>query len=116
MAPVFFAMVGVQLPLAALGSAEVLLNGAILTVIAVLGKWLGGLVIAPMQGLNTAHKVGVGMVPRGEVGLIVAGLGLSSGLLTPVLFAEVVVMIVATTVLAPLVLRRVIVREQPQAT
>jgi Kef-type K+ transport system membrane component KefB len=116
LAPVFFAMVGVQLPLAALGSAEVLLNGAILTVIAVLGKWLGGLVIAPMQGLNTAHKVGVGMVPRGEVGLIVAGLGLSSGLLTPVLFAEVVVMIVATTVLAPLVLRRVIVREQPQAT
>lgn len=116
LAPVFFAMVGVQLPLAALGSAEVLLNGAILTVIAVLGKWLGGLVIAPMQGLNTAHKVGVGMVPRGEVGLIVAGLGLSSGLLTPVLFAEVVVMIVATTVLAPLVLRRVIVREQPQVT
>lgn len=111
LAPVFFAMVGVQLPLAALGSREVLINGAVLTVIAILGKWLGGLAILPSKGWATANKVGVGMVPRGEVGLIVAGLGLSSGLLTPILFAEVVVMIVATTALAPMVLRPLILRD-----
>ena len=108
LAPVFFAMVGVQLPLALLANSTVLINGTVLTIIAILGKWIGGLVIAPMQGWTTANKVGVGMVPRGEVGLIVVGIGLSTGMITPVIFAEIVVMIVATTVMAPLVLRKMI--------
>lgn len=115
LAPVFFAMVGVQLPLALLGSAEVLVSGAILTVIAILGKWLAGLAIMGSQGFVTANKVGVGMVPRGEVGLIVVGIGLSTGLLSQVLFAEIVVMIIGTTVLAPIVLRQLIQRDAQHA-
>lgn len=105
LAPVFFAMVGVQLPLELLGNGEVLFNGAVLTIIAVLGKWLGGLAITPQQGFTIANKVGVGMVPRGEVGLIVVGIGLSTNLIDNKLFAEIVVMIVATTILAPIALR-----------
>lgn len=108
LAPVFFAMVGVQLPLALLADSEVLMNGAVLTLIAILGKWLGSLAIAPTQGFNIANKVGVGMVPRGEVGLIVVGIGLSTNLINDKLFAEIVVMIIATTILAPIVLRMLI--------
>ncbi len=108
LAPVFFAMVGVQLPLALLADSEVLMNGAVLTIIAILGKWLGGLAIAPQQGMVIANKVGVGMVPRGEVGLIVVGIGLSTNLIDDKLFAEIVVMIIATTILAPIVLRLLI--------
>jgi Kef-type K+ transport system membrane component KefB len=108
LAPVFFAMVGVQLPIALLADGEVLWNGTVLTVIAILGKWLGGLAIAPQQGLAIANKVGVGMIPRGEVGLIVVGIGLASGLIGDKLFAEIVVMIIATTIMAPIVLRLLI--------
>lgn len=108
LAPVFFAMVGVQLPLALLADSEVLMNGAVLTIIAILGKWLGGLAIAPTQGMVIANKVGVGMIPRGEVGLIVVGIGLSTGIIGDKLFAEIVVMIIATTILAPIVLRLLI--------
>lgn len=108
LAPVFFAMVGVQLPLALLADSEVLFNGAMLTIIAILGKWLGGLAIAPKQGMVIANKVGIGMVPRGEVGLIVVGIGLSTNLIDEKLFAEIVVMIIATTILAPIVLRLLI--------
>ncbi|MBC7751883.1 MAG: cation:proton antiporter [Candidatus Saccharibacteria bacterium] len=108
LAPVFFAMVGVQLPLALLADSEVLWNGTVLTIIAILGKWLGGLAIAPQQGMVIANKVGIGMVPRGEVGLIVVGIGLSTNLINDKLFAEVVVMIIATTILAPIALRLLI--------
>jgi len=108
LAPVFFAMVGVQLPLALLADGTVLLNGAVLTLIAILGKWLGGLAISPKQGFVIANKVGIGMVPRGEVGLIVVGIGLSTNLIDNKLFAEIVVMIIATTILAPVVLRMLI--------
>jgi Kef-type K+ transport system membrane component KefB len=108
LAPVFFAMVGVQLPLALLANREVLFNGAVLTLIAIVGKWLGGLAIAPQQGFIIANKVGVGMVPRGEVGLIVVGIGLTTNLIDNRLFAEIVVMIIATTILAPIVLRLLI--------
>jgi Kef-type K+ transport system membrane component KefB len=108
LAPVFFAMVGVQLPLALLADSEVLWNGTVLTIIAILGKWLGGLAIAPQQGMVIANKVGIGMVPRGEVGLIVVGIGVTTNLIGDKLFAEVVVMIIATTILAPIVLRLLI--------
>jgi Kef-type K+ transport system membrane component KefB len=116
LAPVFFAMVGVQLPLALLADGGVLFNGAVLTVIAIFGKWLGGLAITPQQGFVVANKVGVGMVPRGEVGLIVVGIGLTTNLIDNKLFAEIVVMIIATTILAPIVLRLLIQKPNDQTT
>ncbi len=51
-----------------------------------------------------------GMVPRGEVGLIVASLGLSSGLVTGTIYAEVILMVIVTTVVAPLLLRPLVLK------
>ncbi len=113
LAPVFFAMVGVQLPIALLANGEVLVNGLVLSIIAILGKWLGGIAIAPKQGFSTANKVGIGMVPRGEVGLIVVGIGLNTALINDKQFAEIVMMIIVTTIFAPIVLRLLIPQTTP---
>ena len=69
-----------------------------------LGAWWGGL------PRGEALRLGVGMVSRGEVGLIVASVGLSEGLLDSVAFAQIVLVVVATTLLTPLMLRWVYAR------
>ncbi len=103
--PIFFAMVGVRLELAALLSAKVLLVGSGVLLIALLGKLLGGFLGALSQGFRRAVVVGVGMAPRGEVGLIVAALGLAAGAVNEEEYALVLFMVVGTTLLAPLFLR-----------
>ncbi|WP_337869469.1 cation:proton antiporter [Meiothermus sp.] len=103
--PIFFAMVGVRLELAALVSAKVLLVGSGVLLIALLGKLLGGFLGTLSQGFRRAVVVGIGMAPRGEVGLIVAALGLSAGAVNEEEYALVLFMVVGTTLLAPLFLR-----------
>ena len=63
------------------------------------GAWLGG--FRPLQ----AWRLGLGMISRGEVGLILASLGLSAGFLQPYEFVAVVAMVVATTLITPILLR-----------
>lgn len=65
LAPIFFAMVGVRLELSALASPVVLVAGTVVTVIAILGKVLGGFLGALTQGVRSALTVGVGMAPGG---------------------------------------------------
>ncbi len=103
--PIFFAMVGVRLELAALLSAKVWLVGSGVLLIALVGKLLGGFLGALSQGFRRAVVVGVGMAPRGEVGLIVAALGLAAGAVNEEEYALVLFMVVGTTLLAPLFLR-----------
>lgn len=105
--PVFFAVVGLKLDLTVLTEPIVLGLGSILTVIAIVGKLIGGLG-ALSQGFREAVVVGTGMVPRGEVGLIVVALGLSSGAVNDTQYAIVLFMVVVTTLLAPLALRPLI--------
>ncbi|WP_202912883.1 cation:proton antiporter [Deinococcus kurensis] len=105
LAPVFFVAVGLQLDLGVLGNTTVIVAGLILTVLAVIGKVAGGLLGARSMGGRQSLLVGVGMVPRGEVGLIVASLGLAAGVIGKQVYAEVLLMVLLTTVLAPLVLR-----------
>lgn len=105
LAPIFFAMVGVRLELSALASASILLYGSVVLLIALLGKLLGGFLGALSQGFRRAVVVGVGMAPRGEVGLIVAALGLAAGAVNEEEYALVLFMVVGTTLLAPLFLR-----------
>ncbi|GGJ28284.1 cation:proton antiporter [Deinococcus roseus] len=114
LAPVFFAMVGVKLELGLLGSPVVLMAGGVLSVLAVLSKWVGGFLGALSQGRKDAMLVGVGMVPRGEVGLIVAGIGLSYGIIQKEVFAQVLLMVMVTTLLAPIVLK-VLVRPEARS-
>ncbi|MHA0043452.1 cation:proton antiporter [Deinococcus sp. PEB2-63] len=115
LAPVFFVVVGLQLDLGVLGDPVVIVAGLILTVLAVIGKVVGGLIGARSMGGRQSLLVGVGMVPRGEVGLIVASLGLAAGVIGKQVYAEVLLMVLLTTVLAPLVLRALAPRPERDA-
>ncbi|MER3536780.1 MAG: cation:proton antiporter [Thermus sp.] len=108
LAPLFFAMVGVRLELSALVQPATLVAGSVVLVIALLGKLLGGFLGALTQGFRQAVVVGVGMAPRGEVGLIVAALGLAARAVNEEEYAIVLFMVVFTTLLSPLALRPLI--------
>jgi Kef-type K+ transport system membrane component KefB len=98
--PIFFAAVGASINLASLADRRVLLVGGVLCVVAVLGKLVSG--FAPWW-LTSANKtlIGVAMIPRGEVGLIFAQMGLATGALDEGMFSAVVLMVMVTTFIAP---------------
>ena len=70
---------------------------------AVVGKFLAG--YAPFWFTGNKKAIGVGMIPRGEVGLIFASMGLASGIFAPSLFSAVTLMVMVTTFLAPPLLK-----------
>ena len=113
--PFFFAVTGAQLDLAALGDAKLAIAALVLAALGVATKVLAGVIGARGTGRWSALAVGVGMAPRGEVGIVVVTLGLSLGLLTPSLFSAVLVAVVLTTVAAPLLLNLVIPRAAAEA-
>jgi Kef-type K+ transport system membrane component KefB len=113
--PFFFAVTGAQLDLGALADPMLALSAVALAVLGIATKVLAGLVGARGAGRWSALTVGVGMAPRGEVGIVVVTLGLSLGLLTPDLFSVVLVAVVLTTVAAPLMLNAVIPRAAAEA-
>ncbi len=77
--PFFFGFIGAQVDLAGLANVEAIVLLAGITTLAVLSKFVGAFIGALGQGPRGAALVGWGMVPRGEVGIVVAGLGLSAG-------------------------------------
>lgn len=101
--PIFFCAMGMMVDVSALCSKPVLIFGAIYTALAVLAKVLGCMVPSMCCGFNLLGglRIGAGMVPRGEVALIVAGLGLSSGYLSQEIFGIGIMMTLITTVVAP---------------
>lgn len=103
--PFFFAVTGAQLDLSSLLEGEVLALAVGLTVVGVLTKALGGYLGSRGLGRWGAVTVGFGMVPRGEVGIVVANLGLVAGLLSEGLFSAVLVAVIGTTVIAPYLLQ-----------
>ena len=113
--PFFFAVTGAQLDLGALGNLEILALALVLTVLGVLTKAAGGVIGARSVGKWGSVAVGVGMVPRGEVGIVVANLGLATGLLSPGVFSAVLVAVVLTTVIAPYLLAYSIPRADAEA-
>jgi Kef-type K+ transport system membrane component KefB len=102
--PFFFAVTGAQVDLGALLQPELALLAVSLAVLGVVTKLVGGLIGAREMGRWQAAVVGIGMVPRGEVGIVVANIGLGLGLLEPGLFSAVLVAVVLTTVVAPYLL------------
>ncbi len=99
--PIFFAVVGASIDLAAFTSAPALETGAALIAVGIAGKVIAGFAATRFQGNKLL--VGVAMIPRGEVGLIFAQMGLSTGVITPELFGAIMLMVVVTTfVTAPL--------------
>jgi len=104
--PFFFVFIGANVDLGELANAEALGILAFVTVVAVATKYVGAWLGALQMGRAEARFVGAGMVPRGEVGIVVAGIGVTEGVVGPQLFAVIVGMAVLTTVIAPPVLRR----------
>lgn len=107
--PIFFASVGAAVDLRALASPRALGVGALLIAVGVAGKVAAG--FAPTWFHGRKLLVGVAMIPRGEVGLIFAQLGLASGALDAGLFGAVMLMVLATTLVTPPLLTRVVARE-----
>ena len=101
--PVFFCVMGMQINVTALTSPGVLLFGLAYAGVALASKVVGCGLPALLANFNLrgALRVGFGMAPRCEVALIIAGIGLSTRLLPPELFAAVIVMVVVNTLVAP---------------
>ncbi len=113
MTPFFFVFVGIQVSLSVFADLDLLLFAIAITVLAMLTKFLACGLGARSLGRRSATIVGIGMSPRGEVGIIVASIGLSVGILNDSLFAVVVFMSIATTLIAPPLLQRAFRRSVP---
>ena len=100
--PLFFVWIGIQVKLEALADWHVLIAGLVLTVVGIFGKVVSGL--ACPRTMNRL-AVGIGMMPRGEVGLIFAGIGKSIGVVDDGLFSGVIFLVLITTLLTPPALR-----------
>ncbi|UFP95722.1 cation:proton antiporter [Gloeobacter morelensis MG652769] len=107
--PIFFITVGAGVNLALLGNQQALLLAGGLSVTAVLGKLVCGWAAFGVKANKFA--IGAGMVPRGEVGLVFASVGLASGVLTGVNHTAVVIMVILTTFFGPLLLGLLLRRE-----
>ena len=101
--PIFFCSMGMMVDMSALCSKPVLVFGAIYTVLAIAAKVLGCMIPSMFCGFNALGglRIGAGMVPRGEVALIIAGLGLSAGYLDQEIFGIGILMTLVTTIIAP---------------
>jgi len=97
-APVFFVLMGMQVDTRSLADPKILLAGLLLTVAAVAGKMVSSL---PVKKGTDRLIVGIGMVPRGEVGLIFAGIGKGIGVLDDRMFSVVVTVVLLTTLVTP---------------
>lgn len=103
--PIFFATVGAAVDLRALASPMALALGAVLVIIGVVGKVIAGFV--PWWFPGDRLLIGVAMVPRGEVGLIFAQMGLASGAIGAEVFGALMMMVLVTTFVTPPLLGRV---------
>ena len=111
--PFFFVFIGLEVDLGALADPGALALLAAVTAVAVATKFAGAWLGARELGSRDALVVGVGMVPRGEVGIIVAGIGRTTGVIDDELFAVIVGMSILTTLVVPPVMRRLVAKPEP---
>jgi Kef-type K+ transport system membrane component KefB len=107
--PIFFVTVGARADLGVLNPAVPenragLLIAVFLVAVAIVGKLVTGWAVFGQPGINRL-AIGVGMIPRGEVGLVFAGIGSASGVLSKPLEVSIIIMVILTTFLAPPFLR-----------
>ncbi len=113
--PIFFVNIGLSINLRHF-QMDALLLTAVIVAVAVAGKWLGAGWGAKLGGLTNIEslQLGAGMISRGEVGLIVASVGLQDGLLDENAFSAIIVMILVTTLITPPILRALFVNHSPK--
>jgi len=106
--PIFFVYIGSEVNIKVLASLDIFLYGALVSLLAFIGKYLSALG-ALGKGMNTSI-IGIGMAPRGEVGLIfvaVAATTLSS-VISEEIISIIIWMVINTTVIAPILLNRIL--------
>ena len=106
-APLFFAIIGAQVDLSGVNINVIILSSVI--VVVAIGTKLIGCGIPSLIFLKDKTKsmrVGIGMISRGEVGLIVAGVGVTSGVLSADIYSAVIIMVAVTTVVSPIWLKK----------
>lgn len=108
--PFFFVITGAKIDLGVFASGAALLTLLVVTVIAIASKLIGGFLGALSLGRRGALIVGVGMVPRGEVGVVIASLGLAAGVFTDQTYAVIVAMSLLTSIVTPPVLSALLKR------
>ena len=115
-APLFFAIIGAQVDLRGVNLDVLYLSGIIIAV-AVITKLAGcGLpAMIFLKEKSKAMKVGIGMISRGEVGLIVAGVGVSSGALSSDIYTTIIIMVATTTIVTPIWLKIAYRKEEIQS-
>ena len=102
-APLFFAIIGAQVDLRGV-NLDVLYLAGVLIAVAVVTKLVGTALpsLIFLKDKSRSMRVGIGMISRGEVGLIVAGVGVSSGALTNDIYTTIIMMVAATTIITPI--------------
>jgi Kef-type K+ transport system membrane component KefB len=110
--PFFFVVTGAKINLAELASADALWMLAVVTVVAIASKLAGGFLGALSLGRRSATIVGFGMVPRGEVGVVIASLGLTAGVFSERIYAIIVAMSLLTAMMTPPVLAWLLKRQR----
>ncbi|WP_433707429.1 cation:proton antiporter [Paenibacillus illinoisensis] len=110
--PVFFVSIGLNVTFDGVGSQILLI--VVISVIAIITKWIGGGAGARLTGFDRSSSmaIGAGMISRGEVALIIASTGLTSGLLDPEYFTSVVIMVIITTLVTPPLLKITFARKK----
>ncbi len=113
--PIFFCVMGMLINLDKMASPHILMFGLIYIVFAVLSKLIGCGIPALFLNFNFrgALRIGVGMIPRGEVALIIAGIGLSSGLINDEVFSVALIMTFITTLITPPILDKLLDSPKP---
>jgi Kef-type K+ transport system membrane component KefB len=111
--PFFFVITGAKIDLSVFASASALWMLLVVTVIAIIAKLAGGFLGALSLGRRGAMIVGVGMVPRGEVGVVIASLGLAAGVFSNEIYAVIVAMSLLTSIVTPPVLAWLLKRDAP---
>jgi Kef-type K+ transport system membrane component KefB len=99
--PFFFVVTGAKVNLGELGNTSALVTLLVVTLLAITGKLFGCGLGALSLGRKSALIVGIGMVPRGEVGIIVASLGLQAGVFSSTVYATIIAMSLLTSIIAP---------------
>jgi Kef-type K+ transport system membrane component KefB len=115
-APLFFAIIGAQVDLRGI-NINVLYLAGLIVAIAIITKLIGCGIPSMifLKDKSKAMKVGIGMISRGEVGLIIAGVGVSSGVLASDTYTSIIIMVAATTIITPIWLK-IVYKKEEQAT
>ncbi len=113
LSPIFFASIGLSVTLPSM-SADIIWFSVLLLLIAIISKIIGCGFGARMcrYSKEESLQIGVGMISRGEVALIVANKGMALGLMSSVFFGPVIIVVIATTIITPILLKIVFSREK----